>query len=81
MTQEEIYNRLTQTFREVLEDDSIELTADTKADDIDGWDSLTHVQLIMAVEQDFGVRFTSREIMKWQNVGQWVDCIMEKTGS
>lgn len=79
MTQEEIYSRLTQIFRDVLEDDTITLTPSTTADDIDAWDSLSHVQLIVAAEQDFGVRFTSREIMKWQNVGEWVGCIEEKT--
>ena len=78
MTIEEIYNRLTQIFRDVLEDDTIELKPETTADDIEAWDSLTHIQLIVSAEQDFGVRFTSREIMKWKNVGEWVCCIEEK---
>lgn len=81
MTKEEIYSRLTQVFREVLEDDTLELLPETTADDVDAWDSLSHVQLIVAAEQDFGVRFTSREIMKWRNVGEWVECIEAKTSN
>jgi len=78
MSIEEIYSRLTQIFRDVLEDDSISLLPETTADDIDEWDSLSHIQLIVAAEQVFGVRFASREIMKWKNVGEWVCCIEEK---
>ena len=81
MTKEEIYSRLTQVFREALEDDTLKLRPETTADDVDAWDSLSHVQLIVAAEQDFGVRFTSREIMKWRNVGEWVECIEGKTSN
>ena len=76
MNREEIYTRLTRIFREVLDDDTIELHPETCADDIEAWDSLTHIQLIVAAEQEFGLHFTSREIMKWQNVGEWVECII-----
>ena len=75
---EEIYSRLTRIFRDVLEDEGIGLSPETTADDIEGWDSLSHIQLIVAAEQEFGVRFTSREIMKWKNVGEWVGCIEGK---
>lgn len=78
MSSDEIYSRLTRIFRDVLEDEGIDLSPETTADDIEGWDSLSHIQLIVAAEQEFGVRFTSREIMKWNNVGEWVGCIEGK---
>ena len=54
------------------------LSDETSANDIEEWDSLSHVQLVVAVEKAFKVKFTSSEIMKWQNVGQMVDTILSK---
>jgi acyl carrier protein len=56
-------------FRETFEDDDIEIGPETVADDIEEWDSLTHVGLIMAVERHFGLRFNTTEISNMQNVG------------
>ena len=67
-------------FREILENDSIVLTPATTAADVAEWDSLTHVQLVVAIEKKFGVRFTSREIQGWKNVGQLVDTLAVKLG-
>lgn len=78
MTQEEIYNRLNEIFRDVLDNEDLEITADSSANDIEEWDSLSHIQLIVAVEKAFGIKFTSREIMKWNNVGEMVESIVEK---
>ena len=51
------------------------LNDDTTADDVEEWDSLSHVQLIVAIEKAFGIKFTSNEILSWSNVGQLVDSI------
>lgn len=79
MSTEEIYSRLTDVFREVFDDETLTLQPTTGAADIEDWDSLSHVQLIVAVEQEFGVRFTSREILKWRNVGEMAAALAEKT--
>lgn len=66
-------------FREVFDEDDITLTAETTADDVDGWDSLTHVNLILTVERHFGVRFDTTEISNMKNVGELADLIALKT--
>ena len=58
----EIYNRLNEVFREVFDDDSITVNAETTAADIEDWDSLTHIQLIAAVEDEFGVKFSMKQV-------------------
>ena len=80
MNQEEIYNRLVAVFRDVFDDESLTISAATCADDIEEWDSLSHVQLVVAVEQEFGVRFTSREILKWRSVGEMVEALAQRLG-
>lgn len=78
MERKEIFNKLNEIFIDVLDLDEVELTNETSANDIEEWDSLSHIQLIVAVEKCFGIKFTSLEIMKWKNVGEMVDCIIEK---
>jgi acyl carrier protein len=58
--------------------DEVALTDSTTADDIEEWDSLSHVQLVVAIEKAFGIKFTALEIMKWKNVGELVDSIAQK---
>lgn len=78
MERNEIYDELNEIFMDVLDLDEVELTDETSADDIDEWDSLSHIQLIVAIEKTFKIKFTSKEIMSWKNVGEMVDCIMAK---
>lgn len=76
MERKEIFEKLNEVFEDVLDlDETPNLTDETSANDIEEWDSLSHVQLVVAVEKAFKVKFTSAEIMKWQNVGQMVDSI------
>lgn len=76
MERTEIFAKLNEVFEDVLDlDETPNLIDETSANDIEEWDSLSHVQLVVAVEKAFKVKFTSAEIMKWQNVGQMVDSI------
>ncbi len=77
MERSEIFEKLNEIFIDVLDLDECVLTEDTSADDIEDWDSLSHIQLIVAVEKAFHIHFASAEIMRWQNVGQMVDSILK----
>lgn len=74
----DIYERLNGVFRDVFDDDSIEVNAETTAEDIEDWDSLNHITLIDAVESEFGVRFTMGEVSGMKNVGEMVEIIRKR---
>ncbi len=78
MERNEIFKKLNEIFNDVLDLEDIELEEKTCADDVEDWDSLSHIQLIVAIEKELGIKFTSHEIMKWNNVGEMVDTILEK---
>lgn len=78
MDRQEILNQVTQVFIDTLDEDNITLTESTTADDVEGWDSLTHVQLVVAVEKKFKIRFAAKEIQSWKNVGELVNSISSK---
>jgi len=69
---------LTPIFRQVIDDESIVLTRETTADDIEAWDSLSHINLVAAVEMSFKVRFALGELQSLKNVGHLVDLIDKK---
>ena len=75
---DKIYDRLNKLFRDFFDDEDIEIDADTTADDIDDWDSLNHITLMSAVEQEFGVRFTMGEVSGMKNVGEMADLILSR---
>ncbi len=70
--------RLTTVFRDVFDDDGIELSDSTTADDIEAWDSLEHITLISAVEKEFKMRFTMKEVSGMKNVGEMMNIIAER---
>lgn len=78
MNKSEILSKLSEIFREELDNEEITLTEETTANDVEEWDSLSHIQLIVAVEKAFGIRFTSSEIQSWNNIGEMVDSIASK---
>ena len=81
MERKEIFEKLNEIFEDVLDlDETPNMTDATSADDIEEWDSLSHIQLIVAIEKEFKLKFTSLEIMKWNNVGEMVDSMMQKLG-
>lgn len=74
----EILLKLTLVFRDVLDDESIVIQESTTASDIDGWDSLTHIRLVLTVEQLFNVKFSAKEVNAMKNVGEFVGLIESK---
>lgn len=79
MDTQTILNDLGLIFQEVLKRDNIVLANETTAQDVDGWDSLTNMQLISRIEKKFNVRFTFRDIVKLKNVGDICSAIQTKT--
>lgn len=78
MERSEILKQINGIFHDTLDDDTLVIDETTQASDVDEWDSLTHIQLVVAVEKHFKIRFTSKEIQSWDNVGEMIDCIVEK---
>ncbi|MBQ7558427.1 MAG: acyl carrier protein [Lachnospiraceae bacterium] len=78
MTREELYDNLNEVFRDVFDDESITVTDETTADDIEDWDSLEHINLVAAVEQEFGIRFSMGQVQSMKNVGEMVDIILSQ---
>jgi acyl carrier protein len=78
MDEPQIYQRLTEIFQDVFDEDSIEVTPKLSADDVDGWDSLTHIRLILTIEKAFKIKFSTSEIVKLENVGDMVALIQGK---
>jgi acyl carrier protein len=78
MTNPEILQSLTELFRELFMDETIVLTPETTADDIDGWDSFTHLNMIVAVETRFGIKMTTAEVESLMSVGDLVATIARK---
>jgi acyl carrier protein len=78
LTNEQIYSQLTEIFHDQFDDDSIVLTQETTAADIDGWDSFNHVNLLIAIEVKLGIRFRAAETESLYNVGHLVQMIQTK---
>ena len=78
MNLNDIVNDLKPIFLEVLEIDDVTLKPETTANDIEEWDSLNHIQLIIAIEKHFKIRFTADEIQHFSNVGSMCEKIIEK---
>jgi len=74
----DIYQTMTAIFREVFEGDALEATPQLTADDVDGWDSLNHIRLMLAVQKRFGVKFSAAEVGKLANVGDLVALVRAK---
>jgi acyl carrier protein len=79
MTESDVLERLTKVFRTVFEDDAIVARMEMKASDVKRWDSLSHVDMILLVEEEFGIRMSAREIGGLNNVGDLVRVILAKT--
>jgi acyl carrier protein len=73
-----ILEKLTGIFRDVLDNEDINLNPQTTANDIGEWDSLNHIQLVVAIEKSYKIKFTASEIQNWNNVGEMVASINSK---
>ena len=78
MEKNEILKKIQDVFRDVFDNEDIEITVDTVAEDIEEWDSLAHVQLVKELEKEFSVKISAKELMSWDNVGEMVDSINDK---
>ncbi len=81
MKRNEILQMVNKIFVEILDNENIDLVEGTTAADVEEWDSLTHIQLIVAIEKGIGIRFTSKEIQSWKNIGEMLDSIESKVQS
>jgi acyl carrier protein len=78
MQQQEIYTRLTKIIRDVFDDESLVATPEMTAADVAEWDSVNHITLVVAIEEEFGIKFKTAELEKMKNVGQMVEGIERK---
>lgn len=75
----ELKEPLNRIFCEVFDDNEIKIAREMTANDVEGWDSLSHVNLIVAVESHFKIRFTQKELLVMKNIGDLHDAIAAKT--
>jgi acyl carrier protein len=79
MEQREIYDRLQKIFGDVFDDESIVVTPTLTARDVEEWDSLNHIRLVIAVQKSFGIKITGAQTAKFKNVGELAELISSKT--
>ncbi|MCR5832034.1 MAG: acyl carrier protein [Lachnospiraceae bacterium] len=78
MTHEEVMEKVTRIFRDVFDDDTLVIEDSTNSSDIEDWDSLEHIALIVSMEKEFDLKFDIKEVNKLENVGEMVDLIISK---
>ena len=78
MSRDEFFAALDEVFQDEFDDDTLHVTDATTADDIEDWDSLEHINLVVAVERRFGIKFTMGEVTGMKNVGEMVDIILQR---
>jgi acyl carrier protein len=74
----EFNKKVLTVFREVFDNEQLDIYDEMQAKDVEGWDSLTHITLIMAIEDTFKIKFSTREVMGFQNVGEMLSCLRQK---
>ena len=78
MSREEILKRVNDVFKDIFDDADLIVSDTTTADDVDEWDSLTHITLIATIEEEFDIKFEMAEIISFKNVGEMIDSIEKK---
>lgn len=78
MTRDDVMTKVIEIFRDVFDDDELIVTDSTNSDNIEDWDSLEHIALIVSMEKEFNMKFDIKEVNKLENVGQMVDMIVSK---
>jgi acyl carrier protein len=79
MSTDAIYAQLTEIFHDIFDDENLRVTPELTADDVDEWDSLSHIRLILAIEKKFGLKFSAAEVGRLRNVGEFVALIESKS--
>ena len=79
MDDKDIYAKLTPVFQDMFDDETLVLRPEMTADDVEGWDSLSHIRLVLAVSKLFGVKFSAADVGKLKNVGEFVVLIKART--
>ncbi len=77
MSREEIFLKVQDIFRDIFDEDDLEIQESTSSDDIEDWDSLNHINLVSAIEKEFNIRFALGELQSLKDVGAMID-LMEK---
>lgn len=78
MSRNELLEQLKEIFLGIFDNEGIEIEESTTPEDVEEWDSITHIQLVVALEKHFNTRFTSKEIQNWNSVKEIMDCISPK---
>lgn len=78
MTRQDVYEELTKVFKDIFDDEELMICDETTAKDIDDWDSLEQINLVVAVEKKFNIKFKMDEVSHFENVGEMVDIIMQR---
>jgi acyl carrier protein len=81
MTDAELYSGLNEIFRQVLDDEEIDLKPTMTADDVEGWDSMNHIFIVVEIEKRFGIKFQAAEMEELKNVGELAALVREKTAA
>ena len=81
MTDPELYAGLNEIFRQVLDNDSIALTPEMTAEDVEGWDSMNHIFIVVEIEKRFGIKFQAAEMEELKNVGELAGLVRAKVGA
>jgi acyl carrier protein len=78
MTKERMFSKVQEIFRDIFDEDDLMITDSTNSDEIEDWDSLNHINLVSAIEQEFGIKFTLIELISLKNVGEMIDLMTLK---
>ena len=78
MTRENIFEKLQEIFRDIFDDDALVISDSTNSSDIEEWDSLNHINLVVAIEKEIGIKFSFEELATFKDVGAMVDLIFQK---
>jgi acyl carrier protein len=81
MTDPELYAGMNEIFRQVLDDDTIALTPTMTAEDVEGWDSMNHIFIVVEIEKRFGIKFQAAEMEELKNVGELAALVRNKAGA
>ena len=81
MERKDIISKLNEIFEDIIDEGAVSLSETSTSKDVKGWDSLTNIQLVVAIEKSFNIRFTSDEIISWNNVGDMIDSILNNNNN